>query len=172
MADQFKPSQEAKVIPCFEDVSGKDGWEGHRTQKTIDKLLSEIATNLSLTGCLFTGYQTGMYGDRQGFQIHFAMKADGGAMMPSRLDICCLPTRSNANSIVDGTRKMALYMTAQAIKGSYFLTVLSPSYIPFMSLMLTSDDMTLGQAWMSQGRLSALMPPPDAGFEVVEGEVK
>lgn len=164
----FTPKDDSKKkVPYFEDVSGSDGWEGHRTGKSIDKLLSEIATNFTLIGCLFTGCQKGNYGDRHGFQIHFITNS-----MPSRLDIACLPTRGNGSKVIEATQQMALFMTAKAIKGSYFLTVLSPSYVPFMSLMLDSKNQTLGETWIQQGSLLALMPPPEKDFEadIVEGE--
>lgn len=167
--NNFKPKTDIKAVPFFEDVTSVGGWEGHRTRQTIEKLKSEIATNLSLVGCLFTGCMSGSYGDRHGFQIHFAVASKTGVASPSRMDICCLPTRGQGNLAMEGTQKMALYMTAQAIKGTYFLSVLSPSYVPFMSLMLNSKDETLGELWMAQGSLTPLLPPPDTDF--VEGEV-
>lgn len=179
----FKPKEEKPVIPFFDDVSATQGWEGHTTSKSLDKLQSEIAQNLTLVGCMFTGCRSGTYGDRHGFQIHFAMKSESGAMIPSRLDIACLPLnprrrinrtrRSYGRPIkdwrIEATQKMALYMTAKAIKGMYFLNVLSPAFIPFMSLMLNQKGQTLGQLWQERGSLAQLMPPADSEF--VEGEV-
>jgi len=181
----FKPAQKEKKIPFFDDVKASDGWEGHTTSKSIDKLQSEISTNLSLIGCVFSGCIAGTYGDRHGFQIHFAMKDGSGRMIPSRLDISCLPLnpkyrhrsrsygRGSKDPRIEGTQKMALYMCAKAIKGMYFLNVLSPSFIPFMSLMLNAQNETLGQVWIQSGGLAALMPPKDAKFQsgVVDGEV-
>lgn len=177
----FKPSQgEKESIPFFDDVTSSEGWEGHATSKSIDKLQSEIAANLSLISCLFTGIQSGMFGERHGFQIHFAMKADGGRMVPSRLDIACLPlnpkkrtrTRSRGRGVsdwrIEATKKMALYMTAKAVKGMYFLSVMSPAFIPFMSQMLDSRGQTLGQSWIQAGKLAALLP---SGEDFIEGEI-
>lgn len=182
----FQPSQpKNSLVPFFDDVKASDGWEGHTTSKSIEKLISEIASNLTLTGCVFTGYQTGSFGNRSGFQIHFAMKASEGSLLPSRLDIACLPinprkrvnrTRnSRGDHRIGGTQKMALYMTAKAIKGMYFLNVLSPAFVPFMSLMLGKGDTTLGEAWLQNGSLAQLMPPKDAHFsengDYVEAEI-
>lgn len=180
----FKPEQEEKKIPFFDDVKSSDGWEGHTTSKSLDKLKSEIATNLSLIGCVYSGCMAGTYGDRHGFQIHFSMKDGSGRMIPSRLDIACLPlnpkfrhrSRRYRGSVsvdqrIEGTQKMALYMCAKAIKGMYFLNVLSPSFIPFMSLMLDAQNRTLGQVWIQSGRLATLMPPKDEPFETVEGQI-
>lgn len=173
--NNFKPKEEIRTVPYFDDVKASDGWEGHTTSKTIDKLTSEIATNLTLIGCIFSGCQAGTFGERHGFQIHFLMKSEDGRAIPSRLDIACLPlnprkrtrarTRSRGKGSqdvrIEGTQKMALYMTAKAIKGMYFLSTLVPAFIPFMSLMLDNHNQTLGQAWMQSGAMAALMPPTD-----------
>ena len=178
----FEPKQETKKVPFFDDVKSSDGWEGHTTSKSIQKLQQEIAQNLTLIGCVLTGFQSGKFGDREGFQVHFAMKSDNGQMITSRLDIACLPLnprkrtrsrsrgRGSGDHRIEGTQKMALYMTAKAIKGMYFLNVLSPAFIPFMSLMLDAKNQTLGQVWIQSGQLSPLLPPPESAFEVVDGE--
>lgn len=182
----FQPEQKVLSIPYFDDVTASDGWEGHATSKSIDKLQQEIAANLTLLGCVLTGFQSGKFDDRYGFQIHFAMKSEDGRMIPSRLDIACLPinprkrTRATRNRRqskdwrVEGTQKMALYMTAKAIKGMYFLNVLSPAFIPFMSLMLDASSQTLGQVWIQSGQLSPLLPPPSSKFDsdIVDGELQ
>lgn len=183
----FQPEQKTKEdVPFYDDVTSSGGWEGHATSKSVEKLQQEIAANLALIGCVLTGYQSGKFGNRFGYQIHFAMKSTDGQMVPSRLDIACLPInpkkywsrrRSRGRSEdprIEGTKKMALFMTAKAIKGMYFLNMLSPAFVPFMSLMLTAKDQTLGQLWIQQGGLAPLLPPPTSKFEgeVVDGEVQ
>ena len=182
----FKPADnEVKKVPFFDEVTSADGWEGHTTSKSVDKLISEIANNLTLLGCVFTGFQSGSFGERPGFQIHFAMKAPDGGLIPSRLNIACLPINPRRrlryrrgvkhDPRLEGTQKMALYMTAKAIKGMYFLNVLSPAFIPFMSLMLGRGEATLGEAWLQSGSLAQLMPPANSHFdagEIVDGEVQ
>ncbi len=170
----FKPTQEVKQVPFFEDVDSSEGWEGHRTRKTMRQLQAEISANLSLIGCGLTGFREGTFGDRYGFQIFFSMQAEDGRMIPSRMEIAALPLRSKSKTHVEDTKRMALYMTAKAIKGMYFLNVLSSAYIPFMSLMLNSKNQTLGEVWIQQGALQALLPPPSEDFspEVVEGIVE
>ena len=95
-------------------------------------------------------------------------------MIPSRMEIAALPLKNKSKTHVEDTKRMALYMTAKAIKGMYFLNVLSSAYIPFMSLMLNSKNQTLGEVWIQQGALQALLPPPSEDFspEVVEGIVE
>lgn len=181
----FKPKEETRIVPYFDDVKSSDGWEGHTTSKSIDKLTSEIATNLTLIGCVFSGCQSGTFGDRHGFQIHFIMKSEDGRAIPSRLDVACLPlnprkrtrthTRSRGKGAgdirIEGTQKMALYMTAKAIKGMYFLSTLSPAFIPFMSLMLDNRNETLGQAWLRSGSMAQLMPPTsDFDVDVIDAD--
>jgi hypothetical protein len=178
----FKPADEIKAVPFFDDVKAADGWQGHTTSKNIDKLLSEIAMNLTRLGCIFSGCRAGTFGDRLGYQIHFAMKSEDGRTIPSRLDIACLPInprrrfnrtrrmgRGSKDPRIEGTQKMALYMTSMAIKGMYFLSVLSPAFIPFMSAMLNNKNETLGSIWISHGSMAALMPPDDSEF--VDGQV-
>lgn len=185
-------NQENKKVPFFDDVRSADGWEGQTTSKTVDKLQSEIGTNLSLINCVMTGIVAGSFGDRPGYQIHFAMKSPDGKLIQSRMDIACLPInpkkrwnrrggRGVADPRIEGTKKMALYMTAKAIKGMYFLSSLSPAFIPFMSMILTDKNTTLGQRWVQNGNLVALMPPKDESFSrsgsakndvsVVDGDV-
>lgn len=182
----FQPNQQKEEsVPYFDDVAASEGWEGHATSKSIEKLQQEIAANLTLLGCVLTGFQSGKYGDRHGFQIHFAMKSADGRLVPSRLDIACLPInprkrtrntyrRGYKDPRIEGTQKMALYMAAKAIKGMYFLNVLSPAFIPFLSLMLDASNQTLGQIWVEQGGLSPLLPPPSSQFEgdIIDGEVR
>lgn len=184
MFQNFTPKNEEKKLPFFDDVSSSDGWEGHTTGKSVEKLQQEISQNLSLLGCILTGFRSGKFGDREGFQIHFAMKSDDGRLIPSRMDIACLPlnprkriqrSRHAVDPRIVGTQKMALYMTAKAIKGMYFLNVLSPAFIPFMSLMLDAQDRTLGSLWIQQGSLSPLLPPPSSKFkdvDVVDAEIR
>jgi len=178
MFENFKPDNKVETVQFFDDVKASDGWEGHTTTKTIERLTDEIRSNLSLIGCVFVGCQRGKFGDRYGFQIHFAMKSATNQMVPGRLDIACLPlkkkyTRHGKKDIrIDGTQKMALYMAAKAIKGMYFLSVLSQDFVPFMSNMLTQDNQTLGKLWMNSGNLASLLPAPSEKFEgVIEGEL-
>lgn len=179
MFNSFQPKDNgAKQVPFFDDVTAKDGWEGHTTSKSLDRLQSEIAENLTLIDCIFTGCRAGTFGNRHGFQIHFAMKS-GDRLIPSRLDIACLPinprkrwnrTRTQKKDPrIERTQQMALFMTAKAIKGMYFLNVLSPEFIPFMSLMLEKGGQTLGSMWMQSGAMTPLLPPPDEEF-VIDAE--
>lgn len=185
----FKPSQEAEVsIPFFDDVSATNGWEGQSTGKTIEALQAEISANMSRLGCMITGIVAGSFGDRHGYQIHFAIRLPNGGLAPSRLDIACLPIdpkrkkrsrnryplRPTDDPRVDGTRKMALYMVNKALKGMWFFSVLAPGFIPFMSLMLDRKGSTLGSVWIQSGKLAALMPPKESSFkhedDIVDGE--
>lgn len=179
MFKNFMPENQGVKLPYFDDVRSSDGWEGHTTSKSIDRLIAEIQNNVALLGYVFVSCQKGMFGDRYGFQVHFAIRAAGGNLLPARLDIACLPLkpkrlrRREKDTRVEGTQKMALYMTSKAIKGMYFLSVLSPSFVPFMSLMLADNKgQTIGDLWVANGSLLSLMPPKDSKFDpndIVDG---
>lgn len=181
----FKPSEDAATsVPFFDDVTAAQGWEGHTTSKTIEQLQSEISANMSRLGCMVTGIISGSYGDRQGFQIHFAIRLPQGGLAPSRFDIACLPINPkkrvrqrynrpvHGDPRIEGTRKMGLYMVNKALKGMWFLSVLAPGFVPFMSLMLDRKNQTLGSVWIQSGKLAALMPPKEKFEEedVIDGE--
>jgi hypothetical protein len=167
----FQPKNEVKKVPFFEDVDSSDGWEGHRTRKTIKQLMTEISSNLSLLNCGVTQFREGKFGDRFGFQILFSTQTEDGKMIPNRMDIAALPLKRYNSTKEDNTKRMALYMTAQAIKGMYFLNVLSSAWIPFMSFMLTDKNETLGDMWIQNSKLALLMPPNDKNF-VIDADVK
>lgn len=186
----FTPDTDNQTAtPFFDDVTAEDGWEGHRTGKSLETLEGEIASNFTLLGCYMHRIVKGRFGNRYGFQIHFTSRGKKGERIAHRLDIACLPldpdkrTRTDYRSKVDpeqrrieGTQKMALFMVAKAVKGLYFLSVLAPSFVPWMSAMLTTNDVTLGELWVTEGKLAALLPPKttpfEAGEEIIEGDVK
>lgn len=120
-SNNFKPEADSELkIPFFDHVSAADGWEGHTTSKSIDTLKSELSINLSRLNCIVTGVLGGNFGDRLGYQIHFAIKLPAGGMAPSRLDIACLPIspktrhRHGPDPRIEGTKKMALFMVNKA----------------------------------------------------------
>ncbi|MBK8467715.1 MAG: hypothetical protein IPL32_18025 [Chloracidobacterium sp.] len=169
----FEPEKKENKLQYFDDVKSSDGWEGHTTSKTVERIIQEIQNNLALLDCVFVSCEKGKFGERLGFRIHFAMKSKTGEMVSSRLNIACLPLRKKfirrgtKDNRIEGTQKMALYMTAKAIKGMYFLNVLSPEFIPFMSLILQGNQ-TLGQLWITRGGLTPLLPSP---VDVFDAEV-
>jgi hypothetical protein len=175
MFGNFKPERDPEFkVPFFDDVSQADGWEGHTTSKSIDTLVSEISANMSRLNCIVTGVVPGTFGDRYGFQIHFAIRTGNGQLSPSRMDIACLPLRqrtryrSGPDPRIEQTKKMALFMLNKAVKGLFFMSALIPGYIPFMSLMLESKTgSTLGQMWVEHGNFKALQAPPQSDFEEV-----
>jgi len=106
----FKPDVEKKVLPYFDDVNSSQGWEGHTTTKTVEKLIAEISANLALVNCVYSGTQSGSFGDRYGFQIHFSLKSAGGDYVAARMDVACLPlkrkrTRGAQDPRIEATKK-------------------------------------------------------------------
>ena len=168
---KFTPAADPEFkVPFFDDVSGADGWEGHETSKSLETLQSEISASMSRLNCIVTGFLAGNFGDRVGYQIHFAIRLPEGMLASSRLDIACLPLKprqnrhSSPDARLDKTKRMGLYMVNKALKGLFFFSVLAPGFVPFMSLMLDAKERTLGSVWINSGKLTALMPPKEGGF--------
>jgi hypothetical protein len=161
----FVPDQsEAQEVPYFEDAIGSEGWEGHRTEKTIDRLKSEIGEVIGLLGGFVSFYKPGVFHigdvDRPGLQVYYSL-----AGMPSRMDIAALPVRKAHNR--EKSLKMALYMFRAALKGAWFMQMLSPGLsvlIPFM-IADRESGRTLSQTWTEVPQLSRLLPPPEANFD-------
>jgi hypothetical protein len=161
----FVPDQtEAKKVPYFEDAKREDGWQGHTTTKTVERLKKEIEKALMLLGGVVVNFQQGTYQidgqSRQGFQVYYAV-----AGMPARLDIAALPVRDNWNAKKkDQSLKMALYMLAEGLNGAWLMQQLVPGYNPMIPLMLGEGDKTISQLWSERSSMGKLLPPPETEF--------
>jgi len=175
---EFTPEKPTETrVTYFDDATGADGWEGHTTTKSIERLQSEIITSLSRMGGNVVSIQSGKFGDRHGFQIHYSLKDSGGRLIPGRIDIACLPLkmagrydgrRGSINTRIEKTKKMALYMTEKALNGMWFLEQLSPGFFSLMPTMLAESGKTFGELWFESG-IKQLSPPSDTDF--IDGEV-
>lgn len=167
----FVPDQtETKKVPYFEDAKREDGWQGHTTTKTIERLKKEIEKALMLLGGVVVGFQQGTYTvdgqQRQGFQVHYAV-----AGMPARLDIAALPVRDSWNAKKkEQSVKMALYMLALGLNGAWLMQQLVPGYAPLIPMMLTENGKTVSQLWSEGSAMKKLMPPSDVDFDVIDAE--
>ena len=177
----FIPDQskiEPQTVPYFDDVTAEDGWQGHSTGKSVDRLKQEVITALERLGGTVRGFQRGTFivddKKREGFQIHYIIELPDGAMRPGRLDVAALPVKENyrTRQTVDKRReqslKMALYMLREALNGTWFLSKLSPGYAPLMPWMLAKKGKTITQLWSENIFVSNLLP---SGEGFVEGEV-
>ncbi|MCK4817812.1 hypothetical protein KA005_18725, partial [bacterium] len=97
---EFIPEQPSKAleIPYFDDVTSEGGWRGMSTGKSIETLKSEVTQAIARLGGVVAGFVRGKMItpdglERGGFQIHYAIEAEGGKMIPGRLEIAALPVR-------------------------------------------------------------------------------
>jgi hypothetical protein len=170
----FKAEEKKSLsVPWFEDAKEKDGWKGHATTKSIDRLQSEINTAVSRLGGVVSGYQRGTFEidnqKRDGFQIHYALGHED-QFVAGRLDIAALPVKDKWNTKKkEQALRMALYMVREALEGSWLLQQLSPGYAALMPWMLNQDGKTVSQLWAESSVMKNLLPPPDADF--VEAEI-
>lgn len=161
----FVPDQtEAKKVPYFEDAKREDGWQGHTTTKTVERLKREIEKALLLLGGIVVGFQQGKFivdgQKRQGFQVHYAV-----AGMPARLDIAALPVRDDLNSKKkEQSLKMALYMLVMGLNGAWLMQQLVPGYAPLIPMMLTEGGKTVSQLWTEGSNMGKLLPPPETDW--------
>jgi hypothetical protein len=166
----FTPEQEeSKAVPYYEDVAGSDGWEGFRSEKSIERLKKEIGEAVGRLGGFVSGYNGGVFliGDlkRPGVQLHYSING-----IPARLDIAALPTRNSSNR--EKSLRMALYMVRNGLRGLWFFQQLSPGFAPLMPFMIANKDGdTLSQVWARDSSMRSLLPPSDSDFIEAE-EVK
>ena len=174
MTLNFTPSEnKPQAVPYFEDVTRDAGWQGYTTTKSLDRLQDEVVKAIGRLGGIVSGLQRGTFHiddrSREGFQVHYAIKAPGGAFVPGRLDIAALPVRKRYGDNPEKALKMALYMLRTALDGMWFMQQLSPGYAPLMPWMLNSEGKTVSQLWAESPMMSRLLPPGESEF--VEGEV-
>lgn len=180
---EFIPDQsehKAQQVPFFDDVTSEQGWRGHTTGKSIEKLKLEIIASISRLGGQVQTFQRGIFqvGDqkRDGFRIHY-IEDQGGKLLYGRLDVAALPVktdyrlRQSYEKRREGSLKMALFMMREALDGTWFLQQLSPGYSPLMPWMLEeSTGKTLTQLWTERTLASRLLAPPGGASDVVDAE--
>lgn len=179
----FIPEQpESRDVPFYDDVTSEGGWQGHRTQKSLDKLQVEVTDSLTRLGATVIGFQRGVFitgsHKRDGFRIrYFIQSPDGNTSIPGQFDIAALPIktdyklRKTENRRRADSLKMALYMARDAIDGLWYLQQLSPGFAPLMPwLLASSENKTISQLWSESTVMKNLLPPGGSDFDVVEGE--
>ena len=174
----FIPNQPSKAlsVPYYEDVTGDDGWQGQRTEKSVDRLKSEVVEGVTRLGGFVSGFTMGTFQidglERQGCQVFYSITANNGRFVPGRLDIAALPVRDKYSSTKkDKALRMALFMLRDALNGMWFFQQLSPGYAPLMPFMIgNSEGKTISQLWAESPVMNNLLPPGDAEF--IEAEVE
>ena len=178
----FIPDQskiESQEVPYFDNVTTEDGWQGHSTGKSIERLKQEVITALERLGSTVRTFQRGTFivdnKKREGFQIHYVIELPDGDMRPGRLDVAALPVREEyqlrrtLTSRRERSLRMSLYMLREALNGTWFLSRLSPGYAPLMPWMLAKNGMTVTQLWSENVFVGNLLP---SGEGFVEGEIE
>lgn len=172
----FTPDQnQAQKVPFFEDAKKEDGWKGHTTTKSEQRLQNEIKEALVRLGGLVVGFQKGTFQienqTRQGYRIHYVIQN-----RPSRLDIAALPVKDKWNNKKkEQSLKMALFMLEIGLSGAWFMQILSPGYSPLMPFVLTEDGKTISELWSEQTPLGKLLPAGTQKFDsedVIDADVK
>ena len=171
----FQPEEpKAAIVPYYEDAKEKDGWQGQATTKTVNKLQDEISQAINRLGGIVSGFQRGTFQiekqTREGFQIHYHLKAPNGQLVPGRLDVAALPVRDGWNvTKKDKSLRMALYMVREGLQGMWLMQQLSPGYAALMPFMLADENKTVSQMWADTPVINNLLPPGDA--EWIDAEV-
>lgn len=172
----FQPEEKKAIaVPFYEDAKEKDGWQGQATTKNIIKLQDEIAQAINRLGGIVSGFQRGVFQiedqKREGFQIHYHLKAPNGQLVPGRLDVAALPVRDKWSDVKkDKSLRMALYMVREGLQGMWLMQQLSPGYAALMPFMLTDENKTVSQLWSETPVMNRLLPPGDSEF--IEAEVE
>lgn len=142
----FQPQvKEPESVPWFRDAREEDGWRGHTTSKSLQKLQAEVTTAIGRLGCLVLGFQRGTHTihgqQREGFRILYIVKTVGG-QIPGQLDIAALPVENLPRlkrtyvKRQSQSLKMALFMLRDTLAGQWFLQKLAPGYVAMIPWML------------------------------------
>jgi len=178
----------AQDVPFFQDANKPDGWAGHTTGKTIEKLKEEIEQALSRLDGKVIGFQKGAYpGDHQrdGFHIHYIMMA-GEQVTKGIIEIAALPVKKpkgymnyrqeeSLKKQRNQSLKMALFMVRDALRGMWYLQQLSPGLVALMPFMIVGNSgKSLTRLWTEQASLANLLPPGeielDSEEDIFDGE--
>lgn len=161
-----KPAEAQTIVPLFENARASDGWEGHNSKKTADKLRDEMITALNRLGASIVKVQTGTFTidrrSRAGVILDFTMS---GA--PGQISLAALPVRNTNNRL--RSMKMLYYVARDVFKGMWLLQQLAPGTAALLPFLLANGNQTLSEVWAERTSLGLLLPPGNAEF--VEGEI-
>lgn len=186
MPVKFEPEKKESVeAPFFEDISGDVGYRGYSTQKSIEKLQSEVTNAISNLGGYILNVQRGKFVDergrgRFGFVFVFSIEGPGGrGTVMAEIKVAAFPLRKYSPKKEEQAKKMALYVLRDWLESMFNFQRLTPTpvaaLIPFM---LDSKGETLSDAWISGSITQNLLMSgdssiPESGMEdVIDGEVK
>lgn len=164
MTFDFKPDSEGEemVVPFYEDANNADGVIGYSTQRSQKELRSMITVAFGRLGAIVTSFQSGKFGNRYGFRIHFVYNGSEG-----RIDVCALPIQNETDSKIDRAKRHALYSVWKRLVHQYNTLLVMPGDVPLVPYMLNSEGQTMLEYIREMGQIPSL---PDPQSRVVDGE--
>jgi hypothetical protein len=171
----------------FDEVSSKDGWKGHSTDKSIETLRAEISAEIGRMHGTMTGWMRGEYetengGRRPGVEVKYRVVTENGQAFEGRIAIATLPYevsegRADSDKInrrrADKSLRMGLFNVRDALQSSRIMEVLSPGYAALMPwLIVGGGDKTVSELWAEHGLGQKALPVPDEDGEIVDAEVR
>jgi hypothetical protein len=186
MAIKFEPENKKGLeAPYFEDISGDVGYRGYSTQKSIEKLQSEVTNAISNLGGYIINVQRGKFIDerarsRFGFVFVFTLPGPGnrGTVM-AEIQVAAFPLRKWSSKKEDQSKKMALYVLRDWLESLFNFQRLTPTPVaPLIPFMIDAQGKTMSDAWISGTISAGLLTSgdgkiPDSGMEdVIDGDVQ
>lgn len=167
----FTPEKDqAQKVPFFEDAKKEDGWQGHTTTKSVDRLKKEITESVGRLGGYISGFVKGKFifdkQEREGFQVFYSVNG-----IPSRIDIAALPVRNKWDTKKkEQSLRMALFMLRDGFDGMWLMQQLIPGYAPLVPFMIAMDGKTVSQLWAEGTPMGNLLPSGSQEFEVIDAQ--
>jgi len=151
-----QPMHNAVIVPFFEDVNSKTA-PGYSSTLSIEKLKSQCLeefTKLGASDVLFTQGtvkdESAASGEqnRPAYQVAFRIYGATAEMI-----LLGFPCRKDAN--IDRSRKQALFVYRDWLKGEAQMRLYQPNYMPFVSNLI-AEGKTLAEWLMESGKLPML----------------
>lgn len=154
------------TIPYFEDASNALGVVGYTTSLSEAKLQAKVKQAMADLGGIVTSFQNGMFGERHAYRIEFFYHGAAG-----RIDIACLPLRSEAPGKLSQCKRQALFSVWRRLESQYNSMLVSPGDVPLVPYMINENNQTMLEWMRSEGKLPAL-PKPESDDETINGEFR
>jgi hypothetical protein len=173
---KFTPreKQPSIAIPMLDDLRAEDGWQGMRSNQSLDELRTKVQTEIGRLSGKITSFIEGDYEiegqTRPGYTIRFIVAGPDGSAWEGRIDMAGPPfempfsgdrTHSGFLSAFEKRReqslRMCLFNANAALVANRNLEKLSPGFAALMPWMLGKGDLTIGQIW--RGGAAALPAP-------------
>lgn len=145
------------TIPWFEDSSQELGIKGHRTNKSIEELKTEIKAAMSKLGGGVTNFLTGRFEttpERYGYEVTFAYGNREG-----KIEVAALPIKKDTPSKRKQALKQALYTVREMLEAQFNSRFSTPGAAPLVPYLLDDKGMTLAENLSISANIPLLSPP-------------